>query len=78
MLRNYSSSDETHTWCRSVHILLPCFFLAKAHSLALASFYAGIFGVPDRQILDYWSFTVCGAICYNRKRMAPNFSPKHL
>jgi len=30
----------------------------EANSLALASFYAGLLGVPDHWIQDSWSFTV--------------------
>jgi hypothetical protein len=33
--------------------------LAEACSLAFASLYAGLLGVLDHQVPDYWSFTIC-------------------
>jgi hypothetical protein len=53
MLHNYSSYDETFAQYHSVQLMLPQpFFFAKARSLALANFYAGLSGVPDSGLLQ--------------------------
>jgi hypothetical protein len=39
-------------------MLAATWFSAEARSVALANFYTGLLGVPDHQILNFWSFTV--------------------
>jgi hypothetical protein len=49
---------KNHTRYILVWLMLPWLFFAKAGSLALAIFYAGLLGVPNHHIPDYWRFTV--------------------